>query len=78
MLSLIADQERDAKLDNLSDPLAAAQLDRHVDFAALAAEIDRLDLRPSRASIGPSGPLRAGKARTSHSSNSSCLWGGKH
>jgi len=39
MLSLFADQEREAKLDSLGDPLAL--LDKHVDFAALAAEIDR-------------------------------------
>lgn len=36
MLSLFADQEREAKLDSLGDPLAL--LDKHVDFAALAAE----------------------------------------
>ncbi|MNR43690.1 hypothetical protein D3C85_1623360 [compost metagenome] len=39
MLSLFADQEREAKLNSLGDPLAL--LDKHVDFAALAAEIDR-------------------------------------
>lgn len=39
MLSLFADQEREAKLDSLGDPLAL--LDKHMDFAALAAEIDR-------------------------------------
>ena len=47
MLSLFADQEREAKLDSLGDPLAL--LDKHVDFAALAAEIDRWAPRPSRA-----------------------------
>ncbi|WP_455233701.1 hypothetical protein [Geopseudomonas aromaticivorans] len=32
MLSLFADQEREANLDSLGDPLAL--LDKHVDFAA--------------------------------------------
>lgn len=50
MLSLFADQEREAKLDSLGDPLAL--LDKHVDFAALAAEIDRWAPRPSRAKGG--------------------------
>lgn len=55
MLSLFADQEREAKLDSLGDPLAL--LDKHVDFAALAAEIDRWAPRPSRAKGGrPSYP----------------------
>ncbi|MFC0710007.1 transposase [Azorhizophilus paspali] len=45
MFSLFADQEREAKLDSLSDPLVL--LDKHVDFAALAAEIDRRAPRPS-------------------------------
>lgn len=39
MLILFADQKREAKLDSLGDQLAL--LDKHVDFAALAAEIDR-------------------------------------
>ncbi len=51
MLSLFADQEREAKLDSLGDPLAL--LDKHVDFTALAAEIDRW--RP-----GPVGPRAVG------------------
>ena len=50
MFSLFADQEREAKLDSLGDPLAL--LDKHVDFAALAAEIDRRVPRPSRAKGG--------------------------
>lgn len=50
MFSLFADQEREAKLDSLGDPLAL--LDKHVDFAALAAEIDRCAPRPSRAKGG--------------------------
>ncbi|SFQ54434.1 Transposase and inactivated derivatives, IS5 family [Geopseudomonas sagittaria] len=50
MLSLFADQEREAKLDSLGDPLAL--LDKHVDFTVLAAEIDRWAPRPSRAKGG--------------------------
>lgn len=50
MFSLFADQEREAKLDSLGDPLAL--LDKHVDFVALAAEIDRRVPRPSRAKGG--------------------------
>lgn len=50
MLSLFADQEREAKLDSLGDPLAL--LDKHVDFAALAVEIDRWAPRPTRAKGG--------------------------
>lgn len=50
MFSLFADQEREARLDSLGDPLAL--LDKHVDFAALAAEIDRRAPRPSRAKGG--------------------------
>lgn len=50
MLSLFADQEREAKLDSLGDPLAL--LDKHVDFTALAAEIDRWAPRPNRAKGG--------------------------
>lgn len=39
MLSLFADQEREAKLDNPDDPLALPS--EHADFAAMAAETDR-------------------------------------
>lgn len=46
MLSLFADQEREAKLDSLGDPLAL--LNQHVDFTIMAAEIDRWVPRPSR------------------------------
>jgi IS5 family transposase len=46
MLSLFADQEREAKLDSLGDPLAL--LDKHVYFATLAPEIDHWAPRPSR------------------------------
>ncbi|ENA26517.1 hypothetical protein HMPREF1487_09624 [Pseudomonas sp. HPB0071] len=52
MLSLFADQERKAKLDSLGDPLTL--LNKHVDFAALAVEIDRWAPRPSRAKGGRS------------------------
>ncbi|MFD2406838.1 hypothetical protein [Azorhizophilus paspali] len=45
MFSLFADQEREAKLDSLGDPLAL--LDKHVDFASLAAEIDAERLAPA-------------------------------
>lgn len=38
MLSLFADQEREAKLDSLGDPLAV--LNKHVNFAAMAVEIE--------------------------------------
>jgi hypothetical protein len=44
--SLSADQEREAKLDKLGDALRV--LVEHVDFAALAAEIDRAAPRPGR------------------------------
>ena len=50
MLSLFADQECEAKLNSLGDPLAL--LDKHVDFAALAAEIDHWGPRPSLAKGG--------------------------
>ncbi|WP_437438516.1 transposase, partial [Azotobacter vinelandii] len=50
MFSLFADQEREAKLDSLGDPLAL--LNKHVDFASLAAEIDHWAPRPSRAKGG--------------------------
>jgi len=44
--SLFAGQEREAKLDKLGDALRTLQ--EHVDFAALAAEIDRAAPRPNR------------------------------
>ncbi len=50
MLSLFADQEREAKLDSLGDPLAV--LSKHVDFGLMAEEIDRWVPRPSRAKGG--------------------------
>lgn len=50
MLSLFADQEREAKLDSLGDPLAL--LSKHVDFATMAVEIDRWVPRPSQAKGG--------------------------
>ena len=48
--SLFSGQEREAKLDKLGDSLSALQ--EHVDFAALAAEIDRAAPRPNRKSGG--------------------------
>jgi hypothetical protein len=50
MLSLFADQEREAKLDSLGDPLTL--LNKHVDFRLMAEEIDRWVPRPSRAKGG--------------------------
>lgn len=50
MLSLFAYQEREPKLDSHNDPLAL--LNKHVDFATMAAEIDRWVSRPSRAKDG--------------------------
>jgi IS5 family transposase len=44
--SLFADQEREAKLNKLGDALRV--LEQHVDFAALAAEVDSAAPRPSR------------------------------
>jgi IS5 family transposase len=48
--SLFAAEEREAKLDKLGDVLQ--RLNAHVDFAALAAEIDRAAPRPSAAQGG--------------------------
>jgi len=48
--SLFAAEEREAKLDKLGDVLQL--LEKHVDFAALAAEIDRSAPRPSPAQGG--------------------------
>ncbi|KQV47460.1 IS5 family transposase [Duganella sp. Root336D2] len=44
--SLFADQEREAKLNKLGDALQV--LEQHVDFKALAAEVDRAAPRPCR------------------------------
>ena len=44
--SLFADQEREAKLNELGDTLRL--LEQHVDFAALAAAVDAAAPRPSR------------------------------
>ena len=44
--SLFADQEREAKLNKLGDALRV--MEQHVDFAALADEVDRAAPRPSR------------------------------
>lgn len=48
--SLFAAEEREAMLDKLGDVLQ--RLDEHVDFAALAAKIDRVAPCPSRGSGG--------------------------
>ncbi|MES2264726.1 MAG: IS5 family transposase [Pseudomonadota bacterium] len=44
--SLFADQEREAKLNKLGDALRV--MEQHVNFAALAEEVDRAAPRPSR------------------------------
>jgi IS5 family transposase len=44
--SLFADQEREAKLNKLGDALRV--MEQHVDFAALAAEVDHAAPRPGR------------------------------
>jgi IS5 family transposase len=44
--SLFADQEREAKLNKLGDALRV--MEQHVDFAALAEEVDRATPRPGR------------------------------
>ncbi len=44
--SLFAAEEREAKLDRLGDVLQ--EMEKHIDFKALAAEIDRVAPRPSR------------------------------
>lgn len=46
MKSLFAAEERESKLSKLGDPLES--LGRHVDFAALAASVDRALPRPLR------------------------------
>ncbi len=47
---LFAGDKRRTKLDKLGDPLAL--LDRHIDFAALAAQVDRVAPRPTSAQGG--------------------------
>jgi IS5 family transposase len=44
--NLFADQEREARLNKLVDALHL--MEQHVDFAALAAEVDLAAPRPSR------------------------------
>lgn len=44
--SLFAAEEREAKLDRLGDVLK--EMEKHIDFKALAAEIDRAAPRPGR------------------------------
>ncbi|CQR44928.1 transposase (fragment) [Thiomonas sp. CB3] len=50
-VSLFAEAEGEAKLDKLGEALS--KLTEHVDFAALAAEIDAAVPRPGRESGGP-------------------------
>ena len=45
-VSLFAEQERETKMDKIGDALG--KLAEHVDFAALAAEIDEAAPRPGR------------------------------
>ncbi|CUA92837.1 hypothetical protein [Thiomonas bhubaneswarensis] len=45
-VSLFAEQERETRLDKIGDALS--KLAEHVDFAALAAEIDEAAPRPGR------------------------------
>lgn len=47
---LFAGDKRRTRLDKLGDPLAL--LDRHIDFAALAAQVDRVAPRPTSAQGG--------------------------
>ncbi|QXP88699.1 hypothetical protein [Methylococcus capsulatus] len=44
--SLFAAEEREARLDRLGDVLR--EMERHIDFKALASEIDRAAPRPGR------------------------------
>jgi hypothetical protein len=64
MLSLFTDQELEAKLGGRGGPLALR--DKHVDFAALVAEIDRWAPRTSRAKSGWRGPRETGAQRLQH------------
>ncbi|KVQ97825.1 hypothetical protein WK09_00055 [Burkholderia ubonensis] len=50
-VSLFAEQERESKLDKIGDALS--KLGEHVDFVALAEEIDEAALRPGRERGGP-------------------------
>ena len=45
-VSLFAEQERETKLDRIGDALS--RLGEHVDFGALASEIDEAAPRPGR------------------------------
>ena len=51
MVSLFAEQERESKLDKMGDALS--KLGEHVDFVALAEEIDEAAPRPGRERGGP-------------------------
>jgi hypothetical protein len=48
--SLFAEQEREAKLNKRGDALRI--LEQHVNFAALAAEVDSAAPRPGRERVG--------------------------
>ena len=48
--SLFAAEERLRKIDKQKDPLSL--LDQHIDFSAIATEIDRVCPRPSRSKGG--------------------------
>lgn len=43
-IDLFADDHHRKKIDSLGDPLA--EIESHIDFAALAAEVDRIAPRP--------------------------------
>lgn len=53
-VSLFAEQERETKLDKIGDALS--KLAAHVDFAALATEIDEAAPRPGRERGGQPAP----------------------
>ena len=55
MISLFAAEDRAAKLDRIGDPLQV--LDRHIDFAAIAAVVEaRLTIGKSRKGGRPAWP----------------------
>ena len=57
MISLFAAEDRAAKLDRIGDPLQV--LDRHIDFAAIAAVVEaRLTIGKSRKGVGRRGRRR--------------------
>jgi hypothetical protein len=54
---LFADEHHRQKIDALRDPLS--EIDSHIDFSALAAEIDRIAPRP----VNPQGGVRRTRPR---------------